>query len=190
MIGPVRAVTSRVLLVVLLLAVVGGCALTAQDAPDPVAGPPATPSTTTARPPPPGGASVTVYLLRDERLVAVQRRGQPTVQGALDLLAAGPSPAEAATGIDSVIAPGDLTLTGVSRIDGTAVVTVGDGFAALTGRRQLLAAGQVVWTVTSAPGVVHVRLVLDGTPVATPTDDGLTWEPVTRADYRILAPRS
>jgi hypothetical protein len=67
-------------------------------------------------------------------------------------------------------------------------VAFGAEFTALTGRRQLLAAAQVVWTATAAPGVERVRLVLDGRPLSTPTDRGLTRSAVDRDDYRSVSP--
>ena len=68
------------------------------------------------------------------------------------------------------------------------MVQVGPEFAALAGRRRLLATGQPVWTVTSAPGVGQVRLLIEGRPLATPTDSGLTLGPVDRADYASVFP--
>lgn len=171
----------------LVAAVVGGCATGGQREPDTVAPSTGTPSAS-ARTPEPGSALVTVYFLRDQRLVEAQRRGPRTAQAALDLLTAGPTPEEVTTGIDSAVAPQSIVLDPRTPDAGTAVVTVGAEFTALTGRRQLLAAGQVVWTVTAAPGVDRVRLLLDGRPLATPTDRGLTRSAVGRSDFGSMSP--
>lgn len=187
MIGSCRtAVIAGLLAVAVLLAVVGGCGVAAQGTPDTVAAPAATPSAT-PRTPVPGSSPVVVYLLRDQRLVAVDRRGDRRVQTALDLLAAGPSAAEAATGVDTAIAPQAFTVEPDGA--GLVVVAVGAEFGELEGRRQLLAAGQVVWTVTGTPGVQRVRLLLDGRPLPTPTDRGLIRASVGRSDFRSISPQ-
>ena len=65
---------------------------------------------------------VEIYLLRDERLVSVVRSGR-TGQDALSLLAAGPTPVEAAAGIGNALPPQPLRFVGEQE-DGTAVVAL------------------------------------------------------------------
>lgn len=190
MTGPHRAVQVPGLLVAVLLliaAVVGGCGVGGQQEPDTVT-PPTAPPPAAARTPEPGSALVTVYFLRDQHLVEAERRGLRTAQASLDLLTVGPTPGEVAGGIDTAIAPQSITLDPRTRNSRTIDIAVGAEFATLTGRRQLLAVGQVVWTVTAVPGVEGVRFVLEGQPLATPTDDGLTWSEVDRSDYDLVAP--
>ena len=129
---------------------------------------------------------VEIYLLREEHLVSVVRSGR-TGQDALNLLAAGPTPAEAAAGIGTALPPQPLRFVGEQE-DGTAVVHVTEAFAALSRRSQLLAVAQLVWTATDLCCATQVRVLLDGRPVALPTDIGLTERPVRRNDYRSAAP--
>ena len=60
-------------------------------------------------------------------------------------------------------------------------------FAALSGRGQLLAVAQLVWTATEVCCASGVQVLLDGRPAALPTDTGLAERPVGRDDYRSVA---
>ena len=125
---------------------------------------------------------VEIYLLRDERLVSVVRSGR-TGQDALSLLAAGPTPVEAAAGIGNALPPQPLRFVGEQEErDGGGRVT--EAFAALSGRSQLLAVAQLVGTVTDLCCATQVRVLLDGRVVALPTDIGLTERPVLRRPRR------
>ncbi|MER7458751.1 Gmad2 immunoglobulin-like domain-containing protein [Micromonospora sp. NPDC126480] len=115
------------------------------------------PATTTAAPATPSAGTVTIELwyVRDGR-IAPTRRTRPatpaTSRLALTELAAGPTPAEAATGLATLVAAG----TAVTRIaDGTAVLPPlpATGGPAATRLRE----AQVVWTLTQFPTVRRVR---------------------------------
>ncbi|MCM0678410.1 GerMN domain-containing protein [Micromonospora phytophila] len=84
-------------------------------------------------------------------------------------MAAGPTPAEAATGLTTLLPPG----TEVTRIaDGVATLASTPGSGGTEPRR--LAEAQVVWTLTQFPTVRRVRFGAGA--------------PVTRADYADLLP--
>jgi hypothetical protein len=102
-----------------------------------------------------------VWFLRDGKPVAVSRTA-PAMPGLLRALLAGPTRAERAKGLRSAIPPGtdvrDLTIA-------RRVVTVdlGGRFAAGRDEASLTArVGQLVRTLRSVPGVVGVRIRLEG----------------------------
>lgn len=148
-------------------------------------------SRTTATPP---SGYVSVYLVGPERLVAVSVLvARPvTVARALAALAQGPTSAEAANGLESP-ASSAAPISDVGTVTSTAgtVVTVdmGSSFTTLGGQDQILAAAQVVFTVTAFPSVSAVRLKIAGKAASVPTATGsLSSQPLTRADYANLAP--
>ncbi|MGK5739931.1 Gmad2 immunoglobulin-like domain-containing protein [Micromonospora sp. URMC 103] len=172
----------------------------APTAAPPVADPatPATPAGTTAAPPPAtppprprpttpppaatpaptptGTITVELWLVRDGRLAPV-RRTRPSTPAtsrlALTELAAGPTRAEAATGLSTLV-PAGTEPVGVA--GGVATVRLaGTGDAAAVRLRQ----AQVVWTLTQFPTVRAVRF---DPPAGAP--DG----PVRRADFADLLP--
>lgn len=169
-----------------LIALLAGCGVGATDRPEPVSGP-RTGGPTPAGPPAGNDRPVPVYLERDGRLVAVLRRGD-TAADAVAALTAGPTAAETAAGLSTALGPGPITLPPARQWPGTAVLEVTDEFAALAGASQLVAVGQVVWTATGVCCAGHVELLLDGRRLSLPTDDGLVRRPVSRADYRSIAP--
>lgn len=169
-----------------LVALLAGCGLEATDQPVPVTVP------ATGGPPPSGappgrGGPVPVYLVRDDTLVAVLRRGDSTGD-ALTALTAGPTPAEIASGLTTALGTGAISVPPDRQRPGTAVLAVTEEFAALAGASQLLAVGQVVWTATGVCCATRVEVLLDGRQLSLPTDDGLVTRPVTRDDYRSIAP--
>jgi spore germination protein GerM len=158
------------------------CGVTTQSRPEPIGVPaPSQGPTTEAGVP---GTGATLYFLRRGRLEAVHRSTpSPGLRSALDMLTAGPSEEEAAGGLRTALAPQRLTATTGGSDCRTVVVEVTRDFTSLPGRSQLLAVAQVVWTVTELPGCDRVRFQDGGRPLETPTDHGLTDQPVTRADY-------
>lgn len=115
---------------------------------------------------------------------------QPTVdvvRALLQTLAASPSAVERDAGLASAIPPAaQLTLVGV--VDRTAEVEL-DPLAIGDAERLPLAVGQVVLSVTSAPGVDAVRLVTAGGAVDLPLPSGaLATGSVTAEDYAALLP--
>jgi hypothetical protein len=175
-------------LIGLLLAglVLAGCGVHPQGRLEPVE---TTPSATSPPPvSPPGMARVQVYFLRDGRLDPVTRSvSEATVPAALAVLVAGPTPAEAESGLRTAVTPQPLRVVDLG--GATVAIGVTKDFTGVSGNNQLLAVAQVVWTATGAEGVERVRFVLDGEPIEVPTDRGLSWLPVGRGAYRSVSRR-
>lgn len=131
-----------------------------------------------------------VYLLRAGRLAGAARTVDfpLTVQRVLDALVQGPTNNEARSGLQSAINSGaQLIYTG--QAGGTATVDLGGAFGQVGGQAQILAVAQVVFTVTSIPGVTGVLFTEAGQPVDAPSGDGtLTSGPLVRQDFATLAP--
>ncbi|WP_432545571.1 GerMN domain-containing protein [Kineococcus sp. SYSU DK004] len=143
--------------------------------------------------PAPGGERLVlpVYLVRDGRLVAVER-GVPaaSVQVALDQLTAGPTRQEVDGGVRTALTPQRVAVavTDPPPPEGSVVLAADRSLDSVPGGDQLLAIGQLVWTVTAMPGVDSVHLAVEGSLVEVPTDAGLDRGPVDRSDYRSIAP--
>lgn len=180
----------RRVLALLVLAVLTGCTAPAgrpvqePAVPSAVQGPP-------SAGPRPAWRDVTVYFVHGARLAAVSRRvAEWRPQTSVDVLLAGPTRAEVASGLRTSLVPQDMTVTTAPDGDRTAVIAVGREFTGIQGADQLLAVAQVVWTVTQFPEVDQVWVSLDGTRLEVPTDEGLTDRPVDRFDYTSVAPRA
>jgi spore germination protein GerM len=134
----------------------------------------------------------TLYFVADGHVRAVDRTiaQRPTLDTAIGLLAAGPTTADGLATADGVVlttrvAPG--LVLGAARIGGTAIVTVGAGYAALDPISQLVVTAQLVLTVTDLPGVGRVSYLLDGNPQPMWLPDGSqTDQSVAQDDYRSL----
>jgi len=133
------------------------------------------------------------WLVDDDVLVpaaaSVSCDGQPRaiVERLLGELAAGPTGDARADGRATAIPPesglGLLEIT-----EATAEVEV-DPESEISADRLPVAVGQIVLSVTSAPGVEAVALVSGGEPVQVPLPGGaLTSGPVTPSDYASLVP--
>jgi hypothetical protein len=145
-------------------------------------------------PPLPERVPVVFWLRGDERLVPSAVEGASCIDGAeavvrqvLDALTLSPTPEQWAAGLSSAI-PSTAQLELMSTDDGVAEieldpVTLGDP------ERLPLAVGQLVLSVTSAPGVHGVRLLTSGHIVDVPLPGGaLAGRPVTADDYATLLP--
>lgn len=169
----------------LTLALLAACGVNAQDAPVPVevrASPP--PTTDQARV---GDEPVTVYFVRHGRLLRSSRSAPDTsLPSALALLLAGPRGTEATMGLQTALVPQELK----PDLVGDRVITIAAtrDFTSISGDNQLLAAAQLVWTVTDTAPTNRVRVTDDGKAIEVPTDHGLTRQPVGRDDYRSVAP--
>jgi hypothetical protein len=140
------------------------------------------------------GETVTyeVWFTRGEHLFVTSRTQPFTVavgRAALTALLQGPSDAEAAAGVGSVV-PDDTDLLGLNIQDGIATVDLSgeydDGGGSLSMRMRL---AQVVYTITQFDTVQGVEFRLDGDPVETFSGEGIVLEdPQTRADYEDLLP--
>lgn len=173
------------LLLCLLLA---ACGVGPQNGPVPID----VPVPTKAQPEEPalrGPRTVTVYFILGDRLTPVRRGASETsLEQLLLLLAAGPSPREAQDGLRTAVAPGVLSPGPAATTPGTVVVEVTRDFTEVSGRNQLLAVAQVVWTVTEGQDITNVRMTSAGMPLEVPTDTGLSAGPVTRSDYLSVKP--
>ncbi|SBT42598.1 Gmad2 immunoglobulin-like domain-containing protein [Micromonospora narathiwatensis] len=131
---------------------------------------------TAGTPTPDGTITVELWFTRDGGLVATRRTRAATLATsrlALTELAAGPSRAETATGMGTLVPPG----TQVSRIvGGVATLVAPTGFATGDAATARLRRAQVVWTLTQFPSVRRVAFA---------GDDGA---PTGRDDYADLLP--
>jgi len=136
--------------------------------------------------------SISVYLLRGEKVGVAHRTvdKQETVgTAALEELLRGPTPEEAAAGLGTSI-PEGTTLNGLTIEDGIATVDLSgeydDGGGSLAMFTRL---AQVVHTLTQFPTVQGVLFQLDGEPVETFSSEGIVLDgPQTREDYEDQAP--
>jgi hypothetical protein len=172
----------------LLIVALQGCGVPEEHAPRPVE-----PSLVIGSPPPQAAAGSSagtvverLYLVRDEQLVAVDRRvgAPPDVAAVLDALVAGPTETERADRLSSALTGTDL-IAGVRLADGTAEVS----FRPQAGGRtdDILAIGQIVCTLDARTDVDTVRFLLDEQVLKVPRADGsLTELPLTSTDYRML----
>lgn len=136
-------------------------------------------------------ARVTIYLAdADGNLVAVPREvtAPSTVRKAIVALLRGPAQNEADrlhTAITS-----DTKLLGISGPkDGLVTINLSQQLLDVTGKQQIVALAQVVYTATSRRNVERVLFRVDGKPKEVPTGDGtLTAEPLDRLSYSELVP--
>lgn len=132
--------------------------------------------------------TVAVYFSTADGVTAVERRvaAPASVSGALTELAAGPTDVEQQGGISTQIA--DSTVLGSVR-DGKDLVQVqvSDAIRAQPPASQMLAAAQIVLTVTSVAPAARVVLLDRGEPLGVPLPSGeVTSEPVGAAEFQIL----
>jgi hypothetical protein len=131
-----------------------------------------------------------IYLTRGAHLAEVFRQVPYAqgVDGSLAALEAAPTPDEAAAGLRTALPAGSGHL--LSRVaDGVAVVAVPPAYESLGLEQQVMAVGQIVYTVTAVEGVSAVELSVAGSVIDVPVADGqLRPGSVTRADYVSIAP--
>lgn len=145
--------------------------------------------------PVPAGTPVVFWLTDDGRLaptsvdIACTDPSDEVAEGLLALLSASPDETARSVGKSSAVPPSsELELVDVA--DGVALVRL-DAATSLTADRLPLAVGQLVLTVTSAPGIDAVRVGTGDDLVEVPLPGGaLTSRPVTAADYASLLPGS
>jgi spore germination protein GerM len=174
-----------------------GCGLGAQSAPEPLGPPRTTPHQLVGRTsqpdkPVPGivPALVTIFLEgRHEHLVPVRSEvpWPATMAALLGQLAAGPTAIESRRGLVSPAS--SVGPFGVGRVhDGVVPVDLPVSFENLGGEDQTMAVAQIVFTVTTFPGVKGVRFLIGGQAAHVPNGNGsLTAGPSTRKDYAGLA---
>lgn len=172
------------MMVALVFALTAGCGLTAQSAPEPV---PTSSLDGTAAPASPQSTDVVqIYLLRDERLVAVPRAGR-SMRDAITLLAAGPTALDVETGLGTALVTRSVELATGPDPD-VVVLEVTPEFIGLSDRERFLAVAQLVWTATEVCCATRVQVQLDARPLAVPADGGPAARPVRRDDYRSVGP--
>lgn len=176
---------------VLAVALLAGCGVPAEHSARQITPPPGpyqpvvSGAPTTA---PAGAVSEKLFLVRDGKLVAVQRRvsEQPTADSLVRDLLAGPSAAEQGEGLSSALA-GANVIASVRLVAGLATVEVGPGILGAGRNDDVLAFGQVVCTLASRPDIGGVSFTRDGQPIGIPRADGsLTQGPLSAADYADL----
>ncbi|WP_162908374.1 GerMN domain-containing protein [Allorhizocola rhizosphaerae] len=176
-----------------LLLAVGGCGVPVQSEPHPVPLPDRTahpsPNQTSS---PAGALTQLLYLIRDGRLVRVERSvpTEPEAGAHLQTLLAGPTPAEQEQGLSSALLGTDLGLT-VRVAGGQAVVELATGLEGTGRTDDILAFAQIVCTLTSRADITSVTFTRAGEQVEVPrADSSLTRAPLTAADYASLIGRS
>jgi germination protein M len=141
---------------------------------------------------PSGTQTYRIWLTRREYLFVVTREGPETESvgaEAVKLLLEGPTAAESAAGVGTVIPAGTRFLSldienGTATVDLTSEYESGGGSASMFARL-----AQVVYTLTEFPTVERVSFMLDGEPVDVFSGEGIVLEkPVTRADYEEWLP--
>jgi spore germination protein GerM len=182
------------LLGVVLVLLAGGCGVPVQSEPHPVPLPDRTAQPSPNQTSPPAGAlTQMLYLIRNGRLVRVER-GVPTEPDAgahLQALLTGPTPAEREQGLSSALLGTDLGLT-VRVANREAVVELATGLEGTGRTDDILAFAQIVCTLTTRDDITSVTFTRAGEQVEVPrADSSLTRAPLTAADYTSLvaAPR-
>lgn len=187
----------RLVLLVVLAIVVGGCGVQADPAPRSLSADDvpyglleeAPPTTVTPTAPAVPTAPVFVYFVKGERMFPVVRQvnADPSVAKALTALLFGPQEDEAAEGVRSAISP--TAAIQARAIDpATYLVDLSTEFAQGSVSEQVLGLAQVVWTATAIPGVTGVQFTLNGAPIQVPTPSGSTGDPVGREAFAEVAP--
>lgn len=151
------------------------------------------PASTAPTPAPTGSGStrLMVYFEGPDGLVAVVRLvgPSPTVPIALAQLDKGPLSTEGGGQLQSPVS--SATPVAFKRVEGkVAYVSVPKAFTQLGGQDQIVAAAQIVYTLTALSGISSVVLSVDGQAAQVPISGGTLKEgPLSRADYTgLLAP--
>jgi sporulation and spore germination protein len=116
----------------------------------PTSGPPAAPE--------PGTVPETLYFIRDNTLVPVERqvRTEPTLDTLVRHLLAGPSDSERDSGLTSALLGADI-IAGVHADDGEVVVELSAALEGTGRTDEILALAQVVCTLSAQPGYAACR---------------------------------
>jgi len=171
-----------------------GCGLGAQGSPQPLSTPGAShvlggAASAPRRAAPGVPTPVTLFLEGpNERLVPVRSevRWPATISAALGRLAAGPTASESSQGLVSPASSVGPFRTGAVH-GGVVSVNLPVSFENLGGQDQTVAAAQIVFTVTTFPGIKGVRFLMGGQRAEVPNGNGgLTPGPSTRKDYSEL----
>ena len=145
--------------------------------------------TSTTQPGSVATARATIYLIdADGHLVSAEREVKfpATVGRSLEALLQGPTEDETGR-LSTSITSGTELLDLEGPTDGLVTVDLSEELLDITGRQQILALAQVVYTVTALPNVERVLFRIDGERREVPNGDGkLTSSPLGRGSYRAL----
>jgi hypothetical protein len=148
---------------------------------------PSSTSTTAGNP-----VSLHVYYLADGHLTTSRRTVGPTAAvatAAVRELLAGPSSSEAGAGLSTEV-PSGTQLLGVSIRSGIATVNLSSAFSSGgTSQSEAARLAQVTFTLTQFPTVTGVLFEVEGSPVSTFGDSGLSVpRPANRTSFEALTP--
>ena len=153
------------------------------------------PTSSTPEPTIAGPTSLTptvVFLVGQQgRLIETERmvRAPATLAKVVSALLSGVTDEDAARKRRSAIAPGTKLRGLDGPIGGLLTVDLSNDLLRVTGRRQIEALAQVVFTVTAVPDVERVLFEFEGRRHDVPRGDGeLTSEPLNRRDFRSFQP--
>ena len=143
------------------------------------------PTTTTVA----AGKDAEVFFVSGDRLIAVDRSvaADADLEDLLGQVIAGPTEVEQTLGITTAVPAGSLTSVDTSR--GIAEVELSSSFGDIRSGDQIMALGQIVYTLTGQPGIGGVRFTVNGEPVTVPlSDDEQSDDPLSRDDFAPIAP--
>jgi Sporulation and spore germination len=147
--------------------------------------------TTTTRPTRSGRTvRVDVFMVRDDRLVAVPRDvpAPATLRSVLTALLEGPTNDEAKSGLRTAI-PGRTLLLSAAPDGSVGRVNVSDSLLDFEGQEQVAAVAQIVFSATVVTGIDGVVLSLSGRRVEPFAGDGTQISrPLQRIDFPFLFP--
>ena len=178
--------------VLVLASLLACCGFPAQDTSVPIAGEEPADSTPFNPSDPSVVESITTWFVSDTMLVPLVRRVAPPVDvtSAVTIVAVGVTTSEASRGLRSAI-PDPSMVEGARLVRGTAVVDLASEFLDIPSGDQVLALGQLVYTLTDLRGVGRVRFEINGESVVVPLPSGeSTAESVSREDFSQLVTKS
>jgi spore germination protein GerM len=194
--SPRAATTARTVAGAFALAAalaLAGCGIPADSQPHSIVPPAPYRAATSTAPATPGTGALTetLYLVRNDTVVAVTRpvEQQPDPPTALADLIAAPNTAEKAQGLSSVLA-GTAAVEEVGVDNALATVALGVGLDS-SSDKNVTAVAQIVCTLNALPDVNAVVFTKAGVRASVPRGDGSqTSDPVTCADYaQVVEPK-
>ena len=188
----IRSTVATVALALLVAVVLAACGVASQDEATRIAPEDVPfglledqPTTTAVQ----AGRTTTLYLLTEDQLVAVDRSvpGDATLEDLLGQVITGPTEVEQRLGITTAVPAGTPASVDTNR--GIAEVDLTSSFGEIRSREQILALGQIVYTLTGQPGIGGVRFTVEGEEVTVPLSDGtLSDDPLSRDDFEAIEP--
>ncbi len=183
-----RSLRSTLVALGVLVGVLVGCGFPEQDSSVPVGIDEPTGLEITVPGDPSIVETITTWFVSETVLVPLSRRVPAPADAttAVAAVTAGVSASEASRGLRSAI-PDPTMVTGADLIRGTAVVALASEFLDIPSGDQVLALGQLVYTLTDLRGVGRVRFEINGDSVVIPLPSGeSTADSVSRDDFAPL----